>query len=99
MHVDRNIVRLRPILHILQVEGERLEVDAEVDGFHFYSGAGAELGGGEVEDGIDAGVGEGVVDGLGGFGVDGDDADVDLVLANDRRELVPGEDFDSAAGT
>ena len=34
-------------------------------------------GGGEVEDGVDAGVDEGVVDGLGGFGVDGDDADVD----------------------
>src|SRR4051794_9490708 len=41
-----------PILNILKVERERLEVDAEVDGFHFDSGAGAKLGGGEVEDGV-----------------------------------------------
>ena len=35
---------------------------------------------------MDAGVGEGVVDGLGGFGGDGDDADVDVVArARPRR--------------
>ena len=52
----------------------------------------------EIQDRVQAGVGEGVVDGLGGFGVDGDDADVDVVLADDRRELVPRKDFDAAAG-
>src|SRR5258708_6788424 len=81
-------VSLPPILHVLQIERQRFEIDAEVYGLDLHARAGAELRRGEVEDGVEADVGEGVVDGLGGFGGDGDDADVDLVLTHDCGELI-----------
>jgi len=80
----------RPVLDVLQIERERLEVDAEVDRFQLHAWAEADLDGGEVEDGADAGVDEGVVDLLGGGGGDGDDADLHGVHAHgpiDARQL------------
>ena len=91
------VVAAQSFVHILEIEGERFEVDAQVDAFDLHAAADAELDGGEVEDGAEAGFDEGVVDLLSAFGGDGDDADLDGVAADDVIELRPRHDRDAAA--
>src|SRR6185436_255475 len=52
--------------------------------------------GGEVEHSLDAGFGQGVVILLGGFGGDGEDADLGSGFADDVGEIGGGEDGEAA---
>ncbi len=80
---------------------EVFEFDGEVDAVDDDVFGDVEDGGGEVEDGLDAGFDEGVGDFLGAGGGDGEDGHLDLVLLDEAVHGGEGEDGDgevAAAG-